>query len=49
METIRIRDDEKSQAILRLREELEAGRISGEENGWISLEEAEEHLGLERN
>lgn len=47
METIRMQDDEKSQAILRLTEELEAGRQSAEEKGWLTLEEVEEQLGAE--
>lgn len=47
MEKIRIQDDEKSQAVNRLTEELEAGQKSVEEKGWLTLEEVEEHLGVE--
>ncbi len=41
-----MRDYEKTQAILRLMSELEKGRRSGEEKGWLTLEEVEEHLGV---
>ena len=39
-------DYEKSQATIRLMNELAKGRKSGEEKGWLSLEAVEEHLGL---
>ncbi len=39
-------DYEKAQATIRLMNELAKGRKSGEENGWLSLEAVEEHLGL---
>lgn len=37
---------ERTQATLRLMEELSVGRKSGEENGWLSLEEMEKNLGI---
>ena len=40
-----IQDFEKTQATLRLMNELAKGRKSGEENGWASLEEVEARLG----
>lgn len=42
-----LRDYEKTQATLKLMSELEKGRRSGEEKGWLSLEEVEKHLGIE--
>ena len=42
-----LRDYEKSQATLKLMSELEKGRRSGEEKGWLSLEEVESYLGIE--
>ncbi len=39
-------DYEKTQATLRLLNELAKGRKSGEENGWLTLEAVEEHLGI---
>ena len=39
-------DYERTQAIIRLLNELEKGRRSGEENGWLSLEAVEAQLGL---
>ena len=42
-----LRDYEKTQATLKLMSELEKGRRSGEENGWLSLEEVEKYLGIE--
>ena len=39
-------DYEKSQATIRLMNELAKGRKSGEEKGWLTLEAVEEHLGL---
>ena len=37
---------EKSQATIRLMNELAKGRKSGEEKGWLTLEAVEEHLGI---
>ena len=42
-----LRDYEKTQATLKLMSELEKGRRSGEERGWLSLEEVEKYLGIE--
>lgn len=39
-------DYEKTQATLRLMSELAKGRESGERDGWLTLEEVEESLGL---
>ena len=39
-------DYEKTQATLRLMNELAKGRKSGEEKGWLTLEAVEEHLGI---
>ncbi len=41
-----MQDYERTQAILRLMNELAKGRKSGEEEGWLTLEEVEEHLGV---
>lgn len=41
-----IQDFEKTQATLRLMNELAKGRESGEEKGWLSLEAVEEHMGI---
>ena len=41
-----IQDYEKTQATLRLMNELAKGRESGEKNGWLSFEAVEESLGL---
>lgn len=41
-----IQDFEKTQATLRLISELEKGRKSGEEKGWLSLNAVEESLGI---
>lgn len=41
-----MQDYEKAQAILRLMNELAKGRKSGEEEGWLTLEEVEDHLGV---
>ena len=41
-----MQDFEKTQATLRLMNELAKGRKSGEEKGWLSLEAVEEHLGI---
>ena len=42
-----LRDYEKTQATLKLMSELEKGRRSGEEKGWLNLEEVEKYLGIE--
>ena len=39
-----IHDYEKSQATLKLLNELEKGRISGETEGWLSPEEVRSHF-----
>lgn len=39
-------DYEKLQASIWLMNELEKGRRSGEEKGWLSIEEVERNLGL---
>ena len=41
-----IQDFEKVQATLRLMNELAKGRKSGEEKGWLTLEEVEKNLGI---
>ncbi len=41
-----IQDFEKTQAALQLMNELAKGRKSGEEKGWLSLEEVENSLGI---
>jgi prevent-host-death family protein len=41
-----LRDYEKPQATLKLMSELDKGRRSGKEKGWLSFEEVEEYLGL---
>ncbi len=41
-----IQDYEKTQAAIRLMNELEKGRRSGEERGWLTLEAVEENLGF---
>ncbi len=41
-----IRDFEKTQATLRLMDELAKGQKSGEEKGWLTLEAVEERLGI---
>jgi len=38
----------KEEAAARLMEELEKGRKSGEEEGWLSLEEVEAQFGIDR-
>lgn len=40
---------EFAHATFQLMSELEKGRRSGEENGWVSLEEAERQLGIQEN
>ncbi|MCI9466776.1 MAG: type II toxin-antitoxin system prevent-host-death family antitoxin [Ruminiclostridium sp.] len=44
-----IRDYDREQAMARLMHELEIGRRSGETEGWLTLEEVEEHLGIRYN
>ncbi len=41
-----IQDYERTQAALRLMNELAKGRQDGEEKGWLSLEAVEEQLGI---
>lgn len=41
-----IQDYERTQAALRLMNELAKGRQAGEEKGWLSLEAVEEQLGI---
>ena len=41
-----IRDYEKMQATIRLMNDLAKGSRSGETEGWLTLEEVEEHLGI---
>ena len=41
-----IQDFEKTQAIIRLMNELAKGRKSGEEKGWLTLEAVEKNLGI---
>ena len=41
-----IQDFEKTQATLRLMNELAKGRKSGEEKGWLTLEAVEKNLGI---
>lgn len=43
-EIIDIHDHEKAQASLKLMDELEKGRKSGEQEGWLSLEDVMAHL-----
>lgn len=43
---IDMQDYEKTQATIRLMNELEKGRRSGEEKGWLTLEAVEEKLGI---
>ncbi len=42
-----IQDFEKTQATLQLMNELSKGRKSGEENGWLTLEDVERNLGIQ--
>ena len=42
-----MQDYEKTQATLRLMNELAKGRRSGETDGWLTLEEVEAHLGIQ--
>ena len=39
-------DIQKTQATIRLMNELAKGRRSGETEGWLTLEAVEEHLGI---
>ncbi|MFQ9908244.1 MAG: type II toxin-antitoxin system prevent-host-death family antitoxin [Acutalibacter sp.] len=41
-----IHDYERAQATIRLMNELAKGRKSGEEKGWLTLEEVERELGV---
>lgn len=41
-----IQDYEKTQATIRLMNELAKGRRSGETEGWLTLKAVEEHLGI---
>lgn len=41
-----IRDYDRTQATIRLMNELAKGRKSGEEKGWLTLEEVERELGV---
>ena len=41
-----MQDFEKMQATLRVMNELAKGRKSGEEKGWLTLENVEEQLGI---
>ena len=42
-----MQDYEKTQATLRLMNELAKDRRSGETEGWLTLEEVEAHLGIQ--
>lgn len=44
--TLDMQDFEKMQATLRLMNELAKGRKSGEEKGWLTLENVEKQLGI---
>ena len=41
-----MQDYERTQATIRLMNELAKGRHSGETEGWLTLEAVEEHLGI---
>ena len=43
---VELRDYEKAQATIRLMSEIAKGRRSGEEEGWLSVEEVEKSLGI---
>ena len=43
---VELRDYEKTQATIRLMSEIAKGRRSGEEEGWLSVEEVEKSLGI---
>ena len=42
-----MKDFEKTQATLRLMNELAKGRKSGEEKGWLTLDAVEKNLGID--
>lgn len=42
-----IQDFEKTQATIRLMNELAKGRKSGEEKGWLTLDAVEKNLGID--
>jgi len=42
-----IADYEKKEAVIKLMTELERGRISGENEGWSSLEEIRQEFGIQ--
>lgn len=42
-----MQDFEKTQAIIRLMNELAKGRKSGEEKGWLTLDAVEKNLGID--
>ena len=42
-----IQDSEKTQATIRLMNELAKGRKSGEEKGWLTLDAVEKNLGID--
>ena len=44
-----IQEYEQFKAIAKLMEELQAGKRSGEENGWIPMNVVREHFGKEEN
>lgn len=44
-----ITDYEKTQATIKLLEELNKGHKSGEEKGWVSHEDVREHFGERQN
>ena len=43
---VELRDYKKAQATIRLMSEIAKGRRSGEEEGWLSVEEVEKSLGI---
>jgi len=43
-----ITDYEKKEAVIKLMTELEKGRISGENEGWSSLEEIRQEFGIRK-
>ena len=44
-----IQDYEKAEATLRLMDELTKGRLSGEEEGWLSSEDVKAYFAAKRN
>ena len=46
---VELRDYEKAQATIRLMSEIAKGRRSGEEEGWLSLEEVRAHFRARAN